>query len=653
VLNRLLTLLILCILPFYFTCSGQEQPASLNGFGGLNTVDGIFTTKANEARIAHNVDFGRVRGAVCPRWGFDSISVHPSGGASRVDSIIEIFTLPYADGSERLLLVTDTFKLANPFNGASPNTRFGNVYVTNPGSTNLDSLTRIANWFPLGGDISAVLYRDVLYLNSSAGRGIVWDGVYSRDWPMRAPGEPTIAINTAASNLDGEYRYLFMAKIADTTAGGDTSLSNVGGIISYPVRLTDEGINITNVAAQAGDSIVADTSDKYLTTVYVYRTLGTAGRIDKFDSAYYTGHGIISGRSWQDTIPDTSLVDSASSFATAAGVPAKMPVIDDVFRMVDTASVLFRYGTPGYELSYPATAGDTGIYGGAGGDVDSLDRNLGGWAYACTFYDSVMGMESDTGRSLLIRADTTNRVKGYKINVPRISGVDSNVVVNIYRAPLAALSFDTSIAFTYNGNDCRWTGRYVYNEQSGEMEREWRCFGAGLITNSIINRLSDVAIRGGPLGFGYRRAMRMYDFRYWIAPDSLYVGAFHQIGAVIPAADSDVVFIDTVVILDSLRDRPPLNLRYVPPFLTNTFISESRLYGVSGDGVYFSNIDSVAFFGVFDQIALGVSDGEDVMLAFPTRGGVRALKQTSGFFLWQDASLGWNRQEVAGCRLAN
>ncbi len=669
--SKLLLVFILVVLPFGVVCEAQEQSGSLNNFTGNNTSAGLFGTKVTDSRVAHNVDFNRVKGAICPRWGYDSISGFspyvPPGETEGISGIVDIFTLKYSDGSERLLVISDT--ITNDVFGSGIFNR-GNVDVTPIGSTNFDSLSRIATWFPTTGVISATMYRDVLYLSSSTARGLVWDGTYSREWPLLAPGEPIVQINKAGSkiadngNLSGEYRWLFLYRrirdtisdLADDSLRFDSTLVTRGGYITRPVRLDYNSVAISGFSEQTADSIYQDTLETFLIKVYAYRTKGDVGRIDPYDYAYYTGvSGTFDAGLAQGTLYD-DVADSllpASAAATTAGIPDSIIVMDGDYLPTDTS----RYGSGGLSSTIDTltvgAAGRFGIFADTTNGDSVFDTNIQGFAYTFSFTDTILKLTSDTGRSFIIRSGGDSAYMGYDINIPRVKPNDSLLMVNVYRAPLVIFTFDTARGFFYNGEPCEWNGAYIRvddpNADAPYWIKDYPCIGGPF--EGGINRFHDIYTEEnvGLMEMNYHGASIT---NFWITPDSLIVGAFHKIAMVSPAADSDIVFRDTAITMDSLISRPLLTLRYVPPFISQVFVSNSRLYGISGDGVYYSHLDSVATFGVFNQVALSVDDGEDITLAFESRNTIRTFKQTSNFNLWYEPGVGLNQQEISpglGC----
>ena len=643
--------IFLLLLPFAVTCNGQqvgtEQPVSLNNFGGLNTVDGLFSTQPNQARVAHNVDFSRAaKGTICPRWGYDSISYDTS---TYSDSIIDIFVLPYSDGSERLLVIIDTpIILTGAIDG-----RYGNVKVTQPGSTNLDSLTLIESFFPISGDISALLYRDILYLSSSTGRGLAWDGTNHRKWPLCAPGEPSIIpINSSVSKLlDGEYRYMFLHKVSDS-AGTDTSYSKLGGVITTPVRVSTGGLRLQDFPEMSGDSGQISKT----TEIMIYRTRGDVGRIDGGDYAYYIGRNLVVSPTAYSYVLDTLHDDSLpvtfahGSFDSIAGLPESVLVVDGRYVGEDT----IRYGTGGlFAVHDTANDQNNGIFSKSGTNDTLRDENILGFAYTFSYSDTILGLVSDTSRSLIIY-EPDSSARGYSINTPRVPYGYDGLLMNIYRAPLFAFSFDTTRGFNYGGDPCEWTGGYVWDDFNNKFIKEFDCVTRLRLKNLVnsgafydFHRLTEDLLDENADYLSYQfRGKALANF--WVTPDSLIVGAYHKIGMVGCAVDTEIVFLDTSLTMDSLKERPLLSLRYVPPFLNQTFVSNNRLYGISGDGVYYSHLDSVATFGVFNQVALSVADGEDITLAFEMRNTLRAFKETSNYNLWHDPQVGLNQQEVSG-----
>jgi len=224
----LLSLFIL----FSITIHAQEQKVELRNFKGLNTVDGDFTIKPNEARDCLDIDFSNV-GSITKRLGYDSVSV-----ISGMDSIIAIYGAYYSDGTQQLFVVADS-------NG----TGYGAVYVTSKGSVNLDSLTKISGYWPVFGTPRFTMFGDDVYIVNGYGRGIIYSDGVTRSYPPKAPGEAIITPIDDSGDLNGEYLYIISIK-QDTTADDnpfDYSYNDTiyQGVISDRVRVKNGQVLLT------------------------------------------------------------------------------------------------------------------------------------------------------------------------------------------------------------------------------------------------------------------------------------------------------------------------------------------------------------------------------------------------------------------------
>ena len=98
-MSNLLSKIILILL-LAGVCYGQEQVLSINNFRGLNTASGDFSIQPNEARVAHNIDWGRNVGSITKRYGYDLV-----GTIEGLDSIIAIYGAYYSDGTQQMFIV--------------------------------------------------------------------------------------------------------------------------------------------------------------------------------------------------------------------------------------------------------------------------------------------------------------------------------------------------------------------------------------------------------------------------------------------------------------------------------------------------------------------------------------------------------------------
>ena len=192
---RLILLLLISFSLVFAQNAPQEKVLRITEFGGLNTRQGDFSIKPNQFRELFNFDLDRNVGSLTKRYGYDSI-----GTIVGQDSIIGIYGAYYTDGSQQLIIVTD-----------SAGVGYGNIYVTQPNSNLIDkdgiftdiadstgdSLMRIATLWPVFNKPIFTMFEDKVYIVNGSSKGIVFDREAAYIWPPNAPGEPTIVPITA------------------------------------------------------------------------------------------------------------------------------------------------------------------------------------------------------------------------------------------------------------------------------------------------------------------------------------------------------------------------------------------------------------------------------------------------------------------------
>lgn len=560
-----------------------ENILTINNFGGLNTRSGDFSIKSNQFRELLNFDLDRNVGSLTKRFGYDSI-----GTIVGQDSILGIYGAYYTDGSQQLIIVTD-----------SAGVDYGNIYVTQPNSNIIDkdgvftdiadstgdSLMRIATLWPVFNKPIFTMFEDKVYIVNGSSKGIVFDREAAYIFPPNAPGEPTIIPlkRSTGNTLTGEYRYLFRWS---TTLGTDRERK---GFATYPIRVNTGHIRLSDFQWMTVDTSSA-VNDSVV--VYVYRTKANPGNINESDSAYWTGRTIkgssisdIAGKIFVDSVQDEALSDTVE------------PLEDFFFRGRRSTGVVdgdVRYGAPTY---ISGGLGDTGIYFG----TDAVDTIVG-MVYAATFLDTATKIESPLGpRAMIVRRGTNDST--YLMGLPRISNNLSGQLVNLYRAPIIQLGFDTSVIL-----DSVW--RTAELEQTGELywyiEESWRT----IITPG----------------------------------DSTLIGDYHLIYQATSGA-GDTTFQDTIN-FDSAYYLPLYRPTLIRTPSSYIFSAYDQLYSIRDNTMSFTSIDSNVIWFPTDAIVINADDGDRIVAAYAARGVIRVFKTKSMYNLFQNANGVWNKQEV-------
>lgn len=552
--------------------SEQVKRLSISGFGGLNTVTSDFQVKPNEARIAHNIDFSEEIGSLALRKGYDSISA-----INGMDSLVGIFGAYSSDGTQQLVLVAD-----------SDGVGYGNVYVSSEGSADISSASRIWRYFSVQNQPSFAMLDDNVYIVNGSHKGIVYDGENARSYPLLTPGEPLIVPLATSGPLDGEYRYLIR-----TVNFGQSSYSEThrNAVSTAPVRVKSGQILLTHFQSPLIRSIYAPIDSVWF---MIYRTKSNPGPLDASDSVYrlpdtvkWTG-GNFSDLVYIDTSSDNSLQAVARVLADY-----------QMLGQDSTGTVLARYGAPRFDTLWSTASAGWGIFN----TWPTRQADTLGVAYVCALIDTVTGIQSDTGRSLFIFCDSGNHSPSFqkaRIKLPRASEADSGVVINLYRACIMQMGYDSAY---WKSASVREGGRYI---------------GIGL--------------------------------RYWVdefIPETVVVVDYHLL-AQVPA--SDTVFIDSIP-FDSLEQGRRYRRSIPPPMMTHIFSHGTRLFGIQKSGLYYSQsvyADTLQSWGAMALTPVNPDDGDMGTTAWPTRGLIRFMKSYSNHNVYQDASLNWGRTEVSG-----
>lgn len=553
--------LLLSLLLLASTVIGQEQLFQIRDFKGLNTVAGDFAVQPNEARLAHNIDFGRNVGSITKRYGYDSIST-----ISGMDSIVAIYGAYYSDGTQQLFVVAD---LAD--------SGYGKVYVTPKGSSNLDSATAIWNYWSVLGYPTFTMADDAVYIVNGYNRGIVYKNSIARDYPPRAPGEPSVIPLSDSGGLDGTYRYIFTYTQGDTI-GGEPYVNT--GYVTQPVSVSNGRILLKDFQWVAGDSITPIPDTIY---IYIYRSDGDVGYLDDLDSAHYIGNVIQAiGESSLNTLIYIDSISDDNLNSAALKIYDSERVGRDSLGAID-----YRYGSPTFHKAVQVTTGSR-IFSGITKQPDTL-----GVGYTCAFIDTVTSIESDTGRTMFIWCNPDSVLDSVVIGLPRISAGDSGLVINLYRTLIEQVTYDSSY----------------------------------YVLDTVLPATND---------YGVVTRLRWIDYR---AVDTIVSRNYYLVGqySYTDSIAVDTIGYDSLSTRRLFnKSTPPSIMSQIMTYQGRLYgTKDSRLWR---SGLLNSLVDTIQYWGQLDFQSLNESDGDIGTVAFPTRTAIRFMKNFSSFNIYDDFS---------------
>jgi len=607
----------------------QEKVVPLHDFsGGLNTIASDFSIQPNECRLANNIDFSRNLGALTKRWGYDSIATK-----SATDSFRGMLGITWEDGTSQLVVATDDSAKG-----------YGGIYLLPKSSVKLDSAQRIWDYWSAQGQTNFLVFQDRLYGVNGYQKGFVYERQGETDivrsLPIQAPGEPLITpiscSDTATYKLSGEYRYTFRVK----AESANVWVTRTTGYIAGPVKINGRAvIRFAPFAQQDTTQYPYDVTDSV--RWQVWRTKANPGRLDKLDKFYRVGYGdttSIGGTSFAskifiDSVPD-SLLSSTDTFSVDA--------IDAyVGRDSLKVNVNYRYGAPGFKSCSSAvytgaldSAKTHGVFFGLPYCTDSskYEKYIYAVAYSVTFFDSLLNMESDTGRSLFVYDDSgTLPIRKIRVSMPKRPDSVTNLHLRLYRAHLMAVARDTNILL---------------------LEGD----------NSILDIIKIRKMFGKPYTLGNPPPETFVSWndatKHWklflkaLVNDTIMLGPYHLL-AQLPG--NTALFTDSVR-YDSLVKNPIFHRSVPPPLLKYLFSYDNRVIGFAGSGEHWSFPDTGGAWGTFASVEINPGDGEQIEASFPARNVIRIMKSRSSWNLYQDANLEWSLTEVAartGCIATN
>lgn len=429
-------------------------------------------------------------------------------------------------------------------------------------------------------------WRDMVFMTNSRQIPIVWvdssDTCKDYAVPLSGytPGTSEYMAIDSGGNLDGTYWYAW------TTRQAPCSLSDAWnthfGLPIGPVNVNDGSImhySFPRVGKNFYCSLAADT----FSSLALWRTKAEPAidintklpgemtrfyKIIEFDSLT---PAMCRDAYWVDEVPDSSL-----------GVTP-----------YDTSQVYYEfpaYGVPGKaEIAASNEGTGKGLFFRQG------DSSTQYFYYAVTFYDTLLGIESNMGK--LNRLGNTSTDSNYTLWLPPVPYHMENTVRILYRG-WDVFSYDyDSVVYSVGDRGLTSMGRRL----------------AGMIyIGSVV--------------------------KYVESGETWQMRTFYPV---------DTIAMPTDTITDEM-DYAELILRkpYEPNSVMNfdgmTAVND-RMWAWEGSKLYFSDLDTATRWGAFQYVSFNMDDGEDITVVVPTRGDLAVYKPSNSFILYQDADGGYTR----------
>lgn len=699
------------------TVFGQGQRASqktieFRGFGGLNTLDNIFGIEKNEATRAHNIDFGRKRGSLTKRWGFDSLGV-----LSGVDSIIAIFAAYKSDGTQQLIYLVD------PKDGTTPDSSgWGEIWASVDGGFSggfIDSVWILIDTTP-AASVDIHLVRLTIG-NTFCTKQIITDGT------------PTAAVIIDSLVLKFDSTGCVASPGLSVSNSGDTALLAVGtvNIDLRSSRYVKDGINKADELIYLKTQITQ--SDVYFTKFPIQSEPSFAMFNDDIYITSPDGRGAVihegNGREFPFRAPgelrviplvDTFDIDVDSIYGLDGEYRYKIYTwLSDSNQVGDTVQIAGYVHQPVkikdgkmFLTGFTKLHGDstTKLSGSVSSKIDiyRTRANIGRLDFNDSVYfvtrlnvpyddswdtlyfidsipDSLLGDgllaidEQRIGLDSAVADSTTS----YPYGGPSFLAIDSlhkhtptkdstNNYGIFYGIPGQRDTLGMAYMLTYidtvTGIESD-SGRslYVYNHIKDTTDA----------TDTILPWSIKIGIPNQPAAtIGLVRNL----YRGMIYQVTFDTGAFNRIVVNIGEDRTKTLIIDgggwverlavdTVIVtdyfllaqipsadsfyVDSVRwDSLTVKRRFVgnsaPPGLKSLFTHDGHMFGINKSKLYFSKLDSAFAWGVFDFTSLNKDDGDENTLAFPTQGGIVVCKNNRTFIVFQNSNLKWSRREITG-----
>lgn len=695
---RLISSILFCLI-WFGSASSQEQGERvlrIRQFGGLNTIAGDFAMKPSDARIAHNIDFGRNVGSISKRYGYDSISV-----VAGQDSAIGLYGAYYSDGTQQLIFVTD-----------SSDVGYGNIYASPKGKAHFTGLNKLVIGFNTHDNYT---YVDSFMFDTGSAYDTVVISYTSDGSATNAEIVDSLVDSVNASaDLSGYF----------TAAKKPTGYRPIGGNYWYEVTAAKEFIDASAIV----DSASALTT-KQLTTARIWTHWGIQSKpsFAMYGDNVYIVNGVQKGVAYNGSVArsfplnapgeptivplntsgpldgeyryvfrfartkDTDSLQSIGVVSSPVRVSSGQALLKD-FIWVGSDSIyqnpakIFIYGYRTRTNPGPLDPHDTAY---AMGWI--VDSSISATALASvTFIDSIADEQLDSSISVVmidknwVGRDSTGSLDT-RYGAPTFLSTpttlsytpttDTTVAGGVYHGipgqvdtmgVMYRVSFiDTVFAIESDLGPplTVWVNTAAWNQaakpksyeiglptapagDSGIVRNLYRAHILQVTHDSVFNFFDSlVQLRGNDAGLwdGLLDEMRPSGWVSRLIADTVIVSEYRLVAQV---SASDTAYIDSIR-WDSLQNKRMFT-RASPPLLDQIFAYDGRMFGTQRSRLYWSRLDSVSAWGAFNSVSLGQNDGSKIQAAYPSRGGVTVLKDKTRYTVWQDNNTNWNRRHING-----
>lgn len=598
-----------------FVFGSSSEPDT---FWCIPDVDWNDSVAAARSEGSYHAGLAVFSGASSQNWSavFDTATT----AAEIVDSIVAnlngAFSMTVSDNGDTAIFAEATndddlsvvaWPYANPFNSGWVGK--WTITLTSP------DMSRVATRLPAGGGVVSVEHQGAIYVLNSVAPGVIYDGAHAQRFPVKPPG----GINALPVRIDstgfGPARYRYAVQfMGQEVSSAESTVVNVLSCLSDEIEVCDScDVLLSGFPRPAKDQWhSADTI-----SMEIWRTTAIDNVFGPGDTLWYTGANVkmwktsyYNAAEYLDTATDSALraLDSFVVWGEEGFEAVRIDTVDD-----DSTRKYTYYHKPGSPVLLSAdTAVDS--FGVWTGIADSL-QIAAGWSWFIVRYDTILGIYSDSGRSLNIyqaakpdsfaaytstATDTTRlafaRADAEQFQLVLPMAEDSGIVYMLYRAPIVPFGYDT---LTFYSRDS--VGVEFYGPGPGTY----------------------------PNGSKFRT---IYESRTksTIAGKEFFARDYRLIGQFVPG--------DTVVDsiwYDKLLTRTPYQRNRAPSRVRAALSYNDQLLLADEHNVYYSVIyDTVTLYNALNQLPLGDASDGDITDLWAERGYIKAAKTKATFNLY-------------------
>lgn len=442
-MRRVATSISICILlvaagiVFFGGDTGTDQPIVITDFGGgINASTSDMKIRPDQFTEVYNMDLGTYVGDAKKRNGYVAITDTVDGND---DALLGIYGLAKQNGKQYLIEV---------FNDSLDD--WANVYISHGDN----GRTKENAYLARNGQYLYSTWKDFAFICDGMNYPFVTDGESAYSLHLPAPGEMMVEVlntDSSRSTLDGTYRWAyFIYPNCDTTTAPCSGWS-IGGYwnrcatrhISYitpPITVHKKQVALHLFLEQVKDSACSTPLPLKIT---IART--KADRVDldvPFDSEWPSNDNSYDSL-WMLNYNITILDDSLETYIfvdSGTDSTAGYNLLTNPFNLTHE---FYAYQARGHAFDSCRHPGSPRFYNSIQNDDSSTytaahryglydgNGNNGYLQYTISFYDTLLGIESDTGRNVQIYFDSTDSI--IDISLPDKPSYLDHCLLYLYR----------------------------------------------------------------------------------------------------------------------------------------------------------------------------------------------------------------------------